>query len=128
MAIGINTPLSEFIAAAEGQGACAEALEWLRSLGNITVRQMVEASADVPESQNWAGWVRGRLDLTNPAKILLSERAVRGRPGLAAHYDIHVADTPSEGAVLEKLWSPDDLPETAEELRAGLVRRKRERR
>jgi hypothetical protein len=125
MPIGVNAPLSEFIAACEASGACQESIDWLLTLGNVTVRQMIEASADVPDSDKWAAYARNKFDLTQATKIMLSERAVRGKPRLAAHYDIHVADTPAEQAMLRKLWKDEDFPTIAEELKSGRVKRRR---
>lgn len=133
MAIGINDDLTELLARCEpfvpSGVPCPESLAWAQECHarGLTVRQMAEAMATDPERQTWAAWCRLELApwLSHAAKVAFSDAATAGNPRLAAHMDIHVATSKTEGDMLAARWSVDELPNIARQLEEGVVERVR---
>ena len=130
MAIGINDKLERFRELCVEHEACEEALVWLDNCiaKKMRLRDMIEAIRVNPEGADWCIWARLELadDLTPSALMAFSDEGTKDDSRMAAHLDIHVATSPSEGNMLASRWSEKELPNIARQLKEGTVKRKRD--
>ena len=129
MTIGINDPLDAFEALCIERGACGEALAWLSSRREAgdDMRAMIALLSADQNKQGWAVWARLTLadQLSFAVRIALSDHGTRDDPRMAAHLDIYVATSQTEGDLLAGRWNADELPTIARQLEDGVVERKR---
>ena len=133
MSIGINDPLDAFEALCRERGACQEALDYIASARarGWTVRDLIAGvrAHDASEGSDWCIWARLTLadQMTFAARLAFSDEGTKDDPRMAAHLDIYVATSATEGALLASRWTADELPNIARQIEDGVVERRRDR-